>query len=63
MRYLGTGVTLSRDDTWRAIAGMLGHWQLRGYGMWALESRQTGELVGRRAGHGGLNGDVAPRVA
>ena len=47
MRYLGTGVTLSRDDTSRAIAGMLGHWQLRGYGMWALESRQTGELVGR----------------
>jgi len=47
MRYLGTGATLSRDDTWRAIASMLGHWQLRGYGMWALESRQTGELIGR----------------
>ena len=47
MRYLGTGATLSRDDTWRAIASMLGHWQLRGYGMWALESKETGELVGR----------------
>lgn len=47
MRYLGTGVVFSRDDTWRAIASMLGHWQLRGYGMWALESRETGELVGR----------------
>jgi len=47
MRYLGTGATLSRDETWRAIAGMLGHWQLRGYGMWAVESRETGELVGR----------------
>ena len=47
MRYLGTGVTMNRGETWRAIAGMLGHWQLRGYGMWALESRQTGELVGR----------------
>lgn len=47
MRYLGTGVILSRDETWRAIASMLGHWQLRGYGMWALESRETGELVGR----------------
>ncbi len=47
MRYLGTGVTLGRDDSWRAIASILGHWQLRGYGMWALESKETGELVGR----------------
>jgi RimJ/RimL family protein N-acetyltransferase len=47
MRYLGTGATLSRDDSWRAIAGMLGHWQLRGYGMWAVESREDGAFVGR----------------
>lgn len=47
MRYLGSGGTLSRDDTWRAIASMLGHWQLRGFGMWALEAKETGELVGR----------------
>ena len=47
MRYLGAGGTLSRDETWRAIAGMLGHWQLRGFGMWALESKETGKLVGR----------------
>src|SRR5438270_11120929 len=47
MRHLGTGATLSRDETWRAIASMLGHWTLRGYGMWAIESRETGELVGR----------------
>ncbi len=47
MRYLGAGGTLTSDETWRAIAGMLGHWQLRGFGMWALESKETGELVGR----------------
>ena len=47
MRYLGTGLTLSREDSWRQIASILGHWQLRGYGMWALESKETGELVGR----------------
>ena len=47
MRYLGTGVTLGRDDAWRSISGMLGHWQLRGYGMWALESKETGEFLGR----------------
>lgn len=47
MRYLGTGVTLSRDDAWRSIASILGHWQLRGYGMFAIEVRETGELAGR----------------
>lgn len=47
MRFLGTGVTLSRDDAWRSMAGFLGHWALRGYGMWALEEKATGALVGR----------------
>jgi RimJ/RimL family protein N-acetyltransferase len=26
---------------------MVGHWQLRGYGMWAVEERQSGEFIGR----------------
>jgi len=47
MRYLGTGVTIGRDEAWRSLAVFLGHWQLKGYGMWALEAKQTGEFVGR----------------
>ena len=47
MRYLGTGVTLSRGEAWRSMAGFLGHWALRGYGMWALEEKATGAFVGR----------------
>ena len=47
MRYLGTGATLSRGDAWRSMAGFLGHWALRGYGMWALEEKATGKLIGR----------------
>jgi hypothetical protein len=35
-RYIGDGTPADRAATWRALAGMLGHWQLRGYGMWAL---------------------------
>ena len=46
MRHLGTGATLSRDETWRAIASMLGHWTLRGYGLWAAAERSSGDLVG-----------------
>ena len=26
---------------------MLGHWQLRGYGIWAVEERASGDLIGR----------------
>jgi RimJ/RimL family protein N-acetyltransferase len=47
MRYLGEGRTLSRSEAWRQMAMIVGHWHLRGYGMWAVEERSTGELVGR----------------
>ena len=47
MRHIGAGGVLSHDDAWRSLAGMLGHWALRGHGQWALEDRATGTLVGR----------------
>lgn len=47
MRYIGNGQTLSRSEAWRSLATMLGHWQLRGYGMWALEERLSGVMIGR----------------
>ncbi|WP_425046668.1 GNAT family N-acetyltransferase [Primorskyibacter sp. S87] len=34
------------DETWRALAMMLGHWMLRGYGFWGVESRETGTYLG-----------------
>ena len=47
MRYLGEGRPLARADAWRQLAMFLGHWELRGYGMWAVEERRSGVLVGR----------------
>jgi RimJ/RimL family protein N-acetyltransferase len=47
MKYLGTGVTQTAGEAWRAMASMLGHWQLLGYGMFAAEVKATGELAGR----------------
>jgi RimJ/RimL family protein N-acetyltransferase len=47
MRYIGAGIPLSRDEAWRSMALFLGHWQLRGYGMWAAEEKASGTLVGR----------------
>jgi RimJ/RimL family protein N-acetyltransferase len=47
MRYLGEGKPLTRPEAWRQMAMILGHWQLRGYGLWAVEERSTGALIGR----------------
>jgi RimJ/RimL family protein N-acetyltransferase len=46
-RFLGAGGALSRDDAWRQMAMILGHWVLRGYGLWAVEEQATGRLLGR----------------
>lgn len=46
-RFLSDGQPLSRFDAWRQMAMMMGHWALRGFGIWAVESRETGEFMGR----------------
>src|SRR4029450_7213708 len=48
MRYLGaTGEPPPRVEAWRQMAMFLGHWQMRGYGVWAVEERASGTLIGR----------------
>jgi RimJ/RimL family protein N-acetyltransferase len=47
MRYVGERGVLSREDAWRQMAMLAGHWHLRGFGMWAVEERATGGFVGR----------------
>ena len=46
MRYLG-GKPFSRLEAWRHMAGVIGHWQLRGYGHWAVEEKASGQFIGR----------------
>ena len=47
MRFIADGRTLSRDDAWRNMALILGRWQLRGYGLWAVKHRESRKLIGR----------------
>mgnify|MGYP003863067215 CR=1 FL=1 len=48
MRFLSAdGSLLSRAEAWRQMAIFLGHWELRGYGTWAVEERSSGLFVGR----------------
>jgi len=37
----------SRWDAWRSFMAAIGHWGLRGYGMWIAECRDTGQVAGR----------------
>jgi RimJ/RimL family protein N-acetyltransferase len=47
VRYLDDGASISREDCWRGMALFIGHWNLRGYGWWAVEDRRTGDFLGR----------------
>lgn len=40
------GGPLSASDAWKQLAMEVGHWPLKGYGMWSLDTRSTGEMVG-----------------
>jgi [ribosomal protein S5]-alanine N-acetyltransferase len=40
------GGPLSADRAWRVLAADLGHWQLRGYGRWAVEEKASGAMIG-----------------
>lgn len=46
-RFVGDGQPLDRMNAWRSMAMLLGHWHLRGYGMWALELKDDGRFIGR----------------
>ena len=48
MRFLSPdGKPLSRFAAWQSFCGIVGHWEMRGYGLFAVEDRTTGSLVGR----------------
>ncbi|APX18018.1 GNAT family N-acetyltransferase (plasmid) [Phaeobacter inhibens] len=46
MRYIGNGKTRTADDAARYIASFEKEWNERGFGLFAVESKQTGELIG-----------------
>ena len=47
VKYLGAGKPWSREETWMQMAAFLGHWELRGYGLWAVEERASRQFIGR----------------
>ncbi|MGH9760891.1 MAG: GNAT family N-acetyltransferase [Blastocatellia bacterium] len=51
LRYIGDGQPQNRADAWRNLAMVVGHWVLRGFGIWAIEERSSGRLAGRAGLH------------
>jgi RimJ/RimL family protein N-acetyltransferase len=47
-RFLGWDARRQdRASAWRAMALYVGHWALRGYGLFAVEERESGDFIGR----------------
>lgn len=38
---------MARAEAWRDLALFVGHWALRGYGLFAVEEKESGAFVGR----------------
>jgi RimJ/RimL family protein N-acetyltransferase len=45
VRFLG-GRALNREEAWHRLTRIVGHWALRGYGMFAVVDKRSGALVG-----------------
>lgn len=45
VRYLG-GRVLDPARVWRFMLTVIGHWRVRGYGFFSVESKETGDWIG-----------------
>jgi RimJ/RimL family protein N-acetyltransferase len=47
MEFLNDGKPLSDYESWLRLAGVMGHWALLGYGLFAVEETATAAVIGR----------------
>lgn len=60
VRHLG-GTPFAREDTWRRILSAVGLWSMLGYGYWAVERKQEGDLIGQ-VGFSDFKRDMQPSI-
>jgi RimJ/RimL family protein N-acetyltransferase len=46
MKFMGKGDLLDEEESWMRFQSMFGHWQLKGFGAWAIEERAGRALIG-----------------
>jgi RimJ/RimL family protein N-acetyltransferase len=47
------------EESWKGILTTIGHWQLLGYGYWAIDEKASGRFIGNM-GFGNYHRDVVP---
>jgi RimJ/RimL family protein N-acetyltransferase len=60
VRHLG-GAPFAREDSWRRMLTAIGLWPLFGYGYWAVERREEGDLIGQ-IGFSDFKRDMQPSI-
>ncbi|SFR80644.1 GNAT family N-acetyltransferase [Sphingomonas jatrophae] len=45
VRHIG-GRPFTREEVWHRLQRYVGHWSLKGYGLWAVRLRESGRFVG-----------------
>ena len=60
-RWTAGGKPVARDEAWLRFLRFPGHWELMGYGFWAVEEKATGVLIGE-VGFIDLKRDYDPLV-
>jgi RimJ/RimL family protein N-acetyltransferase len=58
VRFIG-GQVSTREQSWARLLRYVGHWELLGYGFWAVIDRETGRYVGE-VGIGRFERDIVP---
>ncbi len=46
MRFIGNGSTLNREQSGEQVSRFVRHWDDRGFGLWAVEEKESGAFVG-----------------
>lgn len=59
-RYI-SGRASTEQQTWARLLTYIGHWDLMGFGYWAIEEKRTGDFVGE-VGLADFKRDIAPSM-
>jgi RimJ/RimL family protein N-acetyltransferase len=46
MKFIGMGDPITEEEAWTNFRSMAGHWQFLNYGVWAIEEKASGALIG-----------------
>jgi len=60
VRYI-TGTPISREQSWKRLLGTAGHWQLLGFGFFAIQENASGRFIGE-AGFQEMRRDLLPSI-